>query len=203
MKRWLGFLMAAVMLLTAFMILPIHGEAELYDNVIRLHVLANSDGEEDQALKLTVRDAVLEKTKTLLENVDSREQAEAVLRQNLPVIEQTALAALRAKGAENSVCVELGEENYPTREYECLAFPAGEYLSLRVMIGEAEGQNWWCVLFPPLCLSAASAQSERDTETVCLSAGLTGEQYRMIADTDETKYKLRFKILEVAEELFN
>ena len=203
MKRWLGFLMAAVMLLTAFMILPIHGEAELYDSVIRLHVLANSDSEEDQALKLTVRDAVLEKTKTLLENVDSREQAEAVLRQNLPVIEQTAKDALRAAGAENTAAVDLGQEHYPTREYESLAFPAGEYLSLRVMIGEAEGQNWWCVLFPPLCLTAATAQSKQETETVCLSAGLTGEQYRMIADTEETKYKLRFKILEVAEELFN
>ena len=203
MKRWLGFLMAAVMLVTAFMILPIHGEAGLYDNVIRLHVLANSDSEEDQALKLTVRDAVLEKTKTLLENVDGREQAERVLRQNLPVIEQTAKDALRAAGAENTVAVDLGQEHYPTREYESLAFPAGKYLSLRVMIGEAEGQNWWCVLFPPLCLTAATAQSKQETETVCLSAGLTGEQYRMIADTEETKYKLRFKILEVAEELFN
>ena len=191
------------MLVTAFMILPIHGEAELYDNVIRLHVLANSDSEEDQALKLTVRDAVLEKTKTMLENVDSREQAEMILRQNLPVIEQTARDALRAAGAENTVTVELGQESYPTREYERLAFPAGEYLSLRVMIGEAEGQNWWCVLFPPLCLTAASAKSDAETEAVCLSAGLTGEQYRMIADTEETKYKLRFKILEVAEELFN
>lgn len=203
MKKWLGFLMAAVMLITAFMILPIHGEAELYDNVIRLHVLANSDSAEDQALKLTVRDAVLEKTTTMLKNVDSREEAERVLRQNLSVIEQTARDALCAEGAENTVKVELGQESYPTREYERLAFPAGEYLSLRVMIGEAEGQNWWCVLFPPLCLTAATAQSERETETVCLSAGLTGEQYRMIADTDETKYKLRFKILEVAEEFFH
>ena len=203
MKKWLGFLMAAVMLVTAFMILPIHGEAGLYDNVIRLHVLANSDSEEDQALKLTVRDAVLKKTQTLLENVDSKEEAEAILRQNLPVIEQTARDALRAAGAENTVTVELGQESYPTREYERLAFPAGEYLSLRVMIGEAEGQNWWCVLFPPLCLTAATAQSEQETEAVCLSAGLSGEQYRMIADTDETKYKLRFKILEVAEEFFH
>ena len=203
MKKWLGFLMAAVMLVAAFMILPIHGEAELYDNVIRLHVLANSDSEEDQALKLTVRDAVLKKTQTLLENVDSKEEAEAILRQDLPVIEQTARDALRAAGAENTVTVELGQESYPTREYERLAFPAGEYLSLRVMIGEAEGQNWWCVLFPPLCLTAATAQSEQETEAVCLSAGLSGEQYRMIADTDETKYKLRFKILEVAEELFH
>ncbi|MBQ8356749.1 MAG: stage II sporulation protein R [Clostridia bacterium] len=203
MKKWLGFFMAAVLLAAAFMILPIHGEAELYDKVIRLHVLANSDSEEDQALKLTVRDAVVEKTRTLLENVDTKEAAEAVLRENLDVLEQTARRTLVEAGARHSVSVTLSREDYPTREYEQLAFPAGEYLSLRVMIGEAEGKNWWCVLFPPLCLSAASAQSKQETETVCLSAGLTGEQYRMIADTDSTKYKLRFKILEVAEEMFN
>lgn len=200
MKRAFGFFMAAVLLAAAFLILPIHGEAGVYDSVIRLHVLAASDSEQDQALKLTVRDAVLEKTRTLLQNADTKEEAEQVLSGALPELETVAKAALAAAGAPNEVTVTLGEENYPTREYENLAFPAGEYLSLRVMIGEAKGQNWWCVLFPPLCLSAAA--DAKETETVCLSAGLTGEQYRMIADTDETKYKLRFKILEAAEEMF-
>ena len=200
MKRFLGFFMAAVLLAAAFMILPVHGESGIYDSVIRLHVLAESDSERDQALKLTVRDAVLEKAQTLLEKADTREEAEQILRASLPEIEATAEVALQEAGAPNTVAVTLGEEQYPTREYEQLAFPAGEYLSLRVMIGEARGQNWWCVLFPPLCLSAATTREE--SETICLSAGLTGEQYRLIADTDETKYKLRFKILEVAEEIF-
>ncbi len=199
MRKWLGFLMAAILLVAAFMILPIHGEAGIYDSVIRLHVLAASDSERDQSLKLTVRDAVLEKTRELLENVDTKDEAEVILRAALPELDAVAEEALAKAGAPNTVTVTLGEEQYPTREYEQLAFPAGEYLSLRVMIGDAEGKNWWCVLFPPLCLTAATDQ--RETETVCLSAGLTGEQYRMIADTDETKYKLRFKILEVAENL--
>ena len=199
MKRFWGFFTAAVLLICALMILPIHGEAALYDNVIRLHVLANSDSEQDQANKLLVRDAVLKKTQTLLKNVDTREEAEAVLRGAIPALQAVAEDTLRELGAENTVTVTLGQETYPTRQYERLAFPAGEYLSLRVMIGEAAGQNWWCVLFPPLCLSAAA---EQDTEAICLSAGLTGEQYRVIADTDSTTYKLRFKILEVAEALF-
>lgn len=199
MKRFLGFFTAAVLLFCVFAVLPIHGEAELYDRVIRLHVLANSDSAEDQALKLTVRDAVLEKTQTLLKNVDNKEDAEQRLRAAIPELEAVAREALRTAGADNSVTVTLGRERYPTRQYEGLAFPAGEYLSLRVMIGEAAGQNWWCVLYPPLCLSAASAQ---DNEAVCLSAGLTGEQYRVIADTESTTYKLRFKILEVAESIF-
>lgn len=199
MKRFLGFFTAMIFLCAALLILPIHGEAGLYDNVIRLHVLANSDSEGDQALKLTVRDAVLEKTQTLLQNVDSKEEAEAVLRANLKELEAVAVSTLRQAGAENGVTVTLTKEDYPTKQYESLAFPAGEYLSLRVMIGEAKGQNWWCVLFPPLCLSGATKQ---DTEAVCLSAGLSGEQYRVIADTDSTTYKMRFKILEVAEAIF-
>lgn len=200
MNRFLGFFTAIVLLIAALMILPIHGESGIYDNVIRLHVLAASDSEQDQANKLTVRDAVLEKTQTLLKNVDSKEAAEEILRAALPDLEETARETLRQCGAENDVRVVLDRERYPTREYETLAFPAGEYLSLRVMIGEAEGQNWWCVLFPPLCLS--SSTDGRDNETVCLSAGLTGEQYRVIADTESTTYRLRFKILEVAQALF-
>ena len=199
MKKYLGFLMAVILLASALMILPIHGEAGIYDSVIRLHVLAASDSDRDQALKLTVRDAVLQKTQTLLQNVGDRAEAERILRAALPEIEAVATAALADAGAPNTVSVTLGEETYPTREYEQLAFPAGEYLSLRVLIGAAEGQNWWCVLFPPLCLTTATER--RESEAICLSAGLTGEQYRLIADTGETKYRLRFKILEVAENL--
>ena len=201
MKKWLGFFVVAILLIAAFSILPIHGEAQIYDEVIRLHVLANSDSDEDQALKLAVRDAVLERTRPLLEGVESREEAEAVLQKALPEIAESAEQELMRLGRDERVSVTLTRESYPTREYESLAFPAGEYLSLRVMIGEAEGQNWWCVLFPPLCLTAAT--SSRESETVCLSAGLSDEQYRLIADADSnTKYKLRFKILEVAGSLF-
>ena len=201
MKKWGAVLLVAVLLLAAFMILPVHGEGEVYDRVIRLHVLANSNSAEDQALKLVVRDAVLAESRVLLSGVESREQAAEVLQGSLPRIEQAACEALAAAGAENSVTATLDVEEYPTRQYESLAFPAGEYLSLRVMIGKAEGNNWWCVLFPPLCLSAASDAAT--TEAAFLSAGLSGEQYRMIADTDETKYKVRFKLLELAQSLFH
>ena len=192
--------MAALLLGAAFAILPIHGEAAIYDSVIRLHVLANSDSEKDQAQKLLVRDAVLVKARELLEGVSSRDEAESILRESLPAIEAVAEETLLAAGSEREVSATLGYESYPTREYESMAFPAGEYLSLRVMIGEAEGQNWWCVLFPPLCLSAAT--DARENQAVCLSAGLTDEQYRLITDNESPKYKLRFKLLELAESLF-
>ena len=195
MKRAFGFFLAAVLLMTAFAILPIHGEEEVYESVIRLHVLANSDSEEDQALKLLVRDAVLFDAQAILQDTKTCEEAEAVLTAHLDQLERTAAECLRQNGSADPVTVTLGEEEYPTRVYENLAFPSGEYLSLRVMIGEAAGQNWWCVLFPPLCLSAATTKHE--AEEIFLSAGLTEQQYRIITDSDNTKYKLRFKILEL------
>lgn len=197
-KKLGGLFLALVLLAGAFLILPVRGEAGVYDSVIRLHVLANSDSDEDQALKLTVRDAVLEKTEELLAGVETREEAEEILQKSLSEIEAAAARALTEHGCADGVSVTLSREKYPRRTYEGLAFPAGEYLSLQVKIGNAEGHNWWCVLFPPMCLSAAAC----DREAVCLSAGLTEEQYRLITESESGKYKLRFKILEVAEELF-
>lgn len=201
MKRTVLFLTVAALLVTAFAILPIHGESAIYDSVIRLHVLANSDSEEDQALKLAVRDALLAEARVLLADVKTRDEAEDVLEDALPALTAVARETVARKGYDYPVHITLDEEEYPTRRYENLAFPAGEYLSMRVLIGEAAGANWWCVLFPPLCLSAATAKSE--AEEAFLAAGLTGEQYRIITDSDNGKYRLRFKILEVAKDLFD
>ncbi|MBQ2999115.1 MAG: stage II sporulation protein R [Clostridia bacterium] len=179
-------------------ILPVHGESEIYENVLRLHVLANSDSEEDQALKLKVRDAVLLKSEELFADCETREDAIEVTKQNLSVLEATARETLRAEGSDHSVRVELGEEVYPTRNYESFCFPAGNYLSLRIILGEGEGQNWWCVLYPPMCLSAASAKSSQSDEAI--TVGFTGEQYRVITETDAPRYRVRFRLLEVFEE---
>ena len=108
---------------------------------------------------------------------------------------------LRALGASAPVTVTLGQERYPTRAYEGFCFPSGEYLSLQVRIGEAEGQNWWCVLFPSLCLSVAEGGGERELEEAFLAVGLTPEQYRIITESDEAAtYRLRFKFLEMFEQ---
>ena len=201
MKKTVLCLLALVLLVSAVSVLPIHGEAVIYDSVIRLHVLANSDSAQDQNLKLAVRDAVLAEARVLLADVKTRDAAEAVLAGASDTLQKAAEGVVASAGFDYPVRITLGAEEYPTRRYENLAFPAGEYLSLRVLIGEAEGENWWCVLFPPLCLSAATAKEE--AETAFLAAGLTDEQYRIITDTDSPKYRLRFKILEVAKELFD
>ena len=188
-------------LLGLFSILPIHGEQEIYESVVRLHVLANSDSQEDQALKLKVRDEVLRVTEPLLTGCESRGEAEQILEQHMEEIEAAAQAVVREQGYEYPVSVLLGKEEYPTRNYENCCFPSGTYVSMRVCIGDAEGQNWWCVLFPPLCLSAASAEDEQSNEEAFISVGLTGEQYRVITQTDQVKYRIRFKILESVQDL--
>lgn len=179
--------------------LPIHGEEKIYSSVVRLHVLANSDSDEDQALKLKVRDAVLAYTSPLVIDSTSREQAVEILQDELDAIKEIAEQTVREEGYEYGVRVTLTLEDYPTRNYEAMSFPAGQYISLRVMIGNAEGQNWWCVLFPPLCLGAAS--EKMSAEEAFVAVGLNSEQYKTITETENATYYLRFKLLELIEEV--
>ncbi len=196
-KRLLIVTFTIICLCAVLTLLPIHGETGVYKNVLRLHVLANSDSEEDQELKLYVRDEILNVTGELFVDCQSRAEAEQMVIENMVLIQSTAEKAISEKGYDYPVSILLGEEEYPTKNYESACFPSGEYLSLRVMIGDADGENWWCVLFPPMCLGAASS-SEAFAEV-----GFTGEQYNIITETDEPKYKIRFKLLESIEKAVN
>lgn len=196
MKRMTVAVVIGVVLLLIVGLTPVHGEAEIYDSVVRLHVLANSDSEEDQALKLEVRDAILKITAPLLETCSDRNEAEAVLRENLDEIVLVAQETVRNAGHDETVTVEFDEEPYPERSYDSFCFPSGTYLSLRVLIGEGEGHNWWCCLFPPICRAAASV-SASDAEDAFISVGLTPDQYKIITENDSTVYKVRFKLLEL------
>lgn len=199
-KRFYVAIVILLITMMALSFLPVHGERDIYDTVVRLHVLANSDTEEDQALKLMVRDGVLEAAAPLVEGCTTQAEAVEALTTHLPELEAAALAVMESEGYDYPVTVLLGEEDYPTRTYESCAFPAGTYVSLRVLIGSGEGQNWWCCLFPPLCLSAATAK--QDNEDAFIRVGLTKDQYGIITETGKTKYKVRFKILEVLEDWF-
>ena len=200
MKKLLTLILCLSLVFVLSGLLPVHGEAEIYDKVIRLHVVANSDSEQDQALKLAVRDAVIESQRLICADCVTTEQARAALSSRLGDIKLCATEEIRRQGYDYPVRVILGDESYPTRSYGALCFPSGEYLSLRVLIGEAEGQNWWCVLFPPLCLSAASSVS--GNQDAFVSVGLTPEQYKVITESDDPVYQARFKILEVLDDLF-
>lgn len=168
-------------------------QVRLASQVIRLHVLANSDSEEDQALKLEVRDRVLETTSALLAGETEPQAAAVLLDQHLDDIAQTAAQEISAQGHDDRVEVRLEQTWFPTRQYQGISLPAGNYLALRVLIGAAEGHNWWCVVFPNLCLPAVS---ERALEASTLTPG----QISLLQE-EETSYVFRFKALELWQSL--
>lgn len=163
----------------------------LAEKLIRLHVVANSDSEADQAVKLRVRDAVLAVTQPLTAGEDPY----GALAGALPEIQQAAEDCLTALGVSDAVAVSLGPEEFPTRVYESFALPAGQYMSLRVTIGEGAGHNWWCVVFPTICFAATAS----DLESAAVSGGFTDSEVRLI--TEDGGYQLKFKCMEWVEQL--
>ena len=162
---------------------------KLRQELIRFHVVASSDSQEDQAVKLQVRDAVLGAFREELQNLQDMEQAKAYLQENLPKIEAIANDVLAQAGfsdrAKASRCV----EEFTTRVYDTFTLPAGIYESLRIVIGEGEGHNWWCVVFPSLCLPATS----EGFEEVACGAGFSDT----LTDTLEGNHEIRFFVLDV------
>lgn len=195
-KRLLIATLVLSSLLLIVGVLPINGEAQIYDTVVRLHVLANSDSAEDQSLKLEVRDAILEVTSPVLKDCSDRAEALVRLEKAMPEVQAAAERTIANRGRKDSVSIELGLEDYPRRDYDSVCFPAGAYVSMRVCIGDAEGKNWWCCLFPPLCLGAASV-SRTDAEDACISVGFTPSQYKIITESDAPVYHVRFRLLEL------
>ncbi len=183
---------------TVSSVVPASGEERLYKDVIRLHVIAESDSEEDQAVKLSVRDAVLEVVSDKMDSAVTYDDAYSLLSGMIPEIEEAAEARAAEEGHPVSAEVIFDREEYPVRYYEDYALPAGEYMSMRIVLGEGEGKNWWCVLFPPLCRDAA-VESDEDK---FYAAGFTPEEYKIIKKESGTKYKVRFRILEILADTF-
>lgn len=193
-SQLLSLILAATSLFFLLLLAPLQNAENLYDSVIRIHVLANSDSEEDQTQKLAVRDGILNFSQKELSLGENREEAKAVLEKNLQNLERVAKQVLREEGSTHDVKVVISEEYYPTREYDTLSLPAGNYLSLRVQIGEAKGKNWWCVLFPPLCLSSAV-----EAEDALAGAGMTEDNVATVMGEDSV-YRIRFKFLDLLEQ---
>lgn len=168
----------------------------LSDSVIRLHVIANSDSPEDQALKLAVRDRVLERAEGLYKEGATRREAKEALEEHLAAIAAAGQAVVEERGYEYPVTAQLTDCWFPTKEYEGFALPAGEYTALRVVIGQGEGQNWWCVAFPPLCLGAASQTVEQAAQ----AGSFTPDQAALIT-AEEPGYVLKFKGMELLGQL--
>lgn len=172
----------------------------LADNLVRLHVVANSDSPEDQQLKRDVRDVVIEYMKHKLEDVKDIEAAKEIIIENAGEIKKIAEDEIFGQNKDYNVDVMLGTYPFPTKVYGDISLPAGNYQALKIVIGKGEGQNWWCVLFPPLCFVDATHGTVSDTVKDNLKEVLTEEEYCLVTSIDneeEIPIEIKFKIVEV------
>ncbi len=168
--------------------IPTEADAEIYSDTLRLHILAASDSDEDQALKLRVRDGILAEYSAQLSEVTDLEDARVAIEARLPDIVATAERIVAEAGYDYRVTASLGEEWYDTRDYGELSLPRGVYTSLIIKIGKGQGRNWWCVMYPPMCLDLATDAPSDDW-----TSGYTGEELSLISG----KYRVKFKLLEL------
>ena len=196
LKRWELALMFGILVAVVAGSWLTREQQELADSVIRFHVIANSDTDEDQALKLAVRDRVLEEAEGLYPEGATLEQAQAALEGHLNTLAAAGRAVVEEQGYDYPVSARLEDCWFPTKEYEDFALPAGNYTALRVTIGEGKGQNWWCVAFPPLCLGAAS-----ETVDQALEAGYFTPDQGALVTGDGEQYVLKFKAMELLGEV--
>lgn len=166
-------------------------EGSVYNDVVRFHVIANSDSEIDQQIKLSVRDTVLEKYSSVLSKYKNKNEALAAAEKMLPEIEKDVNEYLQ-EVAGYTAKVSIEESYFPTKTYGEYSLPRGNYTALCIRLGEAEGQNYWCVLFPPLCLGTAT----EDGAKVFEECGLSKREYNLMR-LEKPTYKLKFKLLEI------
>ena len=188
MNRWMRAIAGGLLLCVCLSLCGFEGRCDdLRGRVLRLHILANSDSDADQALKLKVRDAVVEASAGWLDGVKSAEDAEDVLDGRLSELVDVARETVRRAGYAYPVTAERCEMYFATRQYGDVTLPAGRYQAVRFVIGEGEGHNWWCVLFPPLCVSAA-------TDAATTADVLTQEEDAIV--TKPGRYVVRLKVVE-------
>lgn len=171
----------------------------LEQNLIRFHVIANSDSEADQQLKLKVRDKILEVIKPLLDKSTSVTESKQILLDNKDLIKQISEQIIAQEGKNYNVNVNLQKSNFPTKKYGDIILPAGEYESLKVVIGKGEGKNWWCVMFPPLCFVDITHGTVPEESKEELKNVLTEEEYDLVSlpqNETDIPVKVKFKIVE-------
>lgn len=188
MKIFTKAVISGLVLCLSFSLLPFEKECRnISDEVLRIHILADSDSEYDQSLKLKVRDAVLEYTEGIFDGAKSKSEAMKIADENIQNIIRVSEETLNANGCQKQVSAKITEMSFDTRYYDNITMPSGSYTALRITIGSGEGKNWWCVMYPSLCLYTCS-----DADT--LEDKLTDNQYNLI--TDENEFEFKFKIVE-------
>lgn len=179
--------------------------SDIADNVFRLHVIANSDSKEDQNLKYLVRDNIIDYIHTISQNASTKEEVIEIAKAHLYEIKQLALQTIHDNGYDYSVKISVGNFSFPTKTYGDITFPPGYYDALKVEIGKAKGQNWWCVMFPPLCFVDDQNGIIDEKTDKKLKEVLTEEEYDLIMAKNKSEVKnleFKFKITEVFQNIF-
>lgn len=193
MKLLIKSLCIAFVLTVIYSVIPFQAECEqISTDVFRLHILANSDSEEDQALKLKVRDALLEYTDELFDDAKDRNDAENIAKENIETLQSVAQNMVYKNGCNYTVNAEVVKMYFNTRYYENYTMPAGMYDALRITIGSGKGHNWWCVMYPSICISSAIDNDEKVEKTF-------SENQQEIVRGNEYEYK--FKVVEIFEKI--
>ncbi|MFR1441781.1 MAG: stage II sporulation protein R [Clostridia bacterium] len=169
---------------------------DLENSVFRLHVIANSDSKEDQNLKYIVRDKLLQYMNSYLSNTSTKEDAIKIANKHLDEFKQVAINTIKEQGYSYNVNVKVGNFEFPTKTYGDISLPAGFYDALRVEIGEAKGQNWWCVMFPPLCFVDVTSGVVPEESKKELQNNLSEEEFALISDNQSSNIQFKFKLLE-------
>lgn len=173
---------------------------EIEKNVLRLHITANSDSAADQELKLKVRDEVLKATSDIFEKAENADDAAALAESNINLITETANKVIAESGFDYGASAAVATVYFPTKEYEGnIKLPAGEYRALRIALGSGKGKNWWCVMFPPVCLSGSIKKDDSKKMTDVLSGGAL----ELTKPPKTSKAKIRFKSVEIINGFFN
>ena len=166
------------------------------DNVFRLHVIANSDTDFDQDLKLKVRDNLLYYMKSICNKCQSKQEAQKIIIDNKEAFKKIALDTIYSNGYNYNIKINIGNFDFPTKNYGDISLPSGKYDALRVEIGNAQGKNWWCVMFPPLCFVDITSGIVDDSSKELLQNNLSTDEFNLISDNN-TDIKLKFKIVEL------
>ena len=169
---------------------------DLSNSVFRLHVIANSDSTEDQNLKYKVRDKVLEYMNEISKNCPSKEDVILLATEHLSEFEEIAKQVIVDNGYDYDVTVKIGNFDFPTKSYGDISFPAANYDALRIEIGSAQGQNWWCVMFPPLCFVDVTSGVVPDESKEIMKENLNDEEYSIISDNESSDIKFKFSLIE-------
>lgn len=203
MKKYILLLIVSVLFLLLSAYSYVNAVSNnLADSVFRLHVIANSDSKEDQELKYKVRDSLIEYMNTLTNDMNSKEEVIEIAKVHLKDFKEIAQNVVKENGYNYDVNVEIGNFSFPTKTYGDISFPAGFYDALKVEIGKAEGQNWWCVMFPPLCFVDVTSGVVPEESKENLEENLGDEEYELISDTEnDSILNVKFKIIELFESI--